>query len=134
MGRPAGSGRPGYHPPACTCVSCVARRSGHKEGRKVWRGRDVTPERSVTERPSDGPRKPRAWFGNEYYDEKARKWRRPGQPGKRGTGFLSGLITLLIGAALAVLVVYPLLPEDTQAKILQVQQEISELAPWLQTR
>ena len=33
----------GNHPPACTCVSCVARRSGPRTGRQVWRGRDITP-------------------------------------------------------------------------------------------
>ena len=33
----------GNHPPACTCVSCVARRRGPQQGRQVWRGRDITP-------------------------------------------------------------------------------------------
>lgn len=33
----------GNHPPACTCVSCVARRRGHQQSRQVWRGRDITP-------------------------------------------------------------------------------------------
>lgn len=33
----------GDHPPACTCVSCVARRRGPQQGRQVWRGRDITP-------------------------------------------------------------------------------------------
>ena len=33
----------GNHPPACTCVSCVARRRGHQQGRQGSRGRDVTP-------------------------------------------------------------------------------------------
>lgn len=134
MSRPAGTGHSGYHPPACTCISCVARRSGYKPGRRVWRGRDVTPERSGAERPPCGPRESRSWFGNEYYDEKARRWRRPGKPLKRGSGFLSGLITLLIGAVLAVLIVYPLLPEDAQAEVLQVQQKVAELAPWLESR
>ena len=32
----------GNHPPACTCVSCVARRGGYQPGRQVWRGRDIT--------------------------------------------------------------------------------------------
>ena len=35
----------GNHPPACTCVSCEARRTGHRSGRQVWRGRDITPGR-----------------------------------------------------------------------------------------
>ena len=34
----------GEHPAACTCVACVAKRSGHRVGRQVWRGRDITPE------------------------------------------------------------------------------------------
>ena len=32
----------GNHPPACNCVSCVARRGGYQPGRQVWRGRDIT--------------------------------------------------------------------------------------------
>ena len=35
----------GNHPPACTCVSCEAKRTGHRPGRQVWRGRDITPGR-----------------------------------------------------------------------------------------
>ena len=44
----------GNHPPACTCVSCVARRSGPREGRQVWRGRDVTPPTPRPVRPGSG--------------------------------------------------------------------------------
>lgn len=56
------------------------------------------------------------------------------QPRTRHVSVLTILITLAVGAALAVLIVYPLLPEDAQAKILQVQQKVAELAPWLQRR
>lgn len=31
----------GSHSPTCTCVGCVSRRSGHREGRRVWRGNDL---------------------------------------------------------------------------------------------
>ena len=44
----------GSHPPTCTCVSCVARRSGPREGRQVWRGRDVTPSTPRPVRPGSG--------------------------------------------------------------------------------
>ena len=44
----------GNHPPACTCVSCVARRSGPREGRQVWQGRDVTPPTPRPVRPGSG--------------------------------------------------------------------------------
>ena len=41
----------GSHPPACTCVSCVARRGGYQPGRQVWRGRDITSRPSGRTRP-----------------------------------------------------------------------------------
>ena len=77
--------------------------------------RESTPENSVAERP----------YG-EIWERLPRRRRRP--------GVLSILITLSVGAALAVLIVYPLLHEDAQAKILQVQQKVAELAPWLRNR
>ena len=58
----------GSHPPACTCVSCVARRGGYQPGRQVWRGRDITsrpagrtqPEPANTVRPQGRARPNRA--------------------------------------------------------------------------
>ena len=119
MGRPAGTGHSDYHPSACTCVSCVARRSGHKPGRKVWRGRDVTPEkpRDVYER------------GRPLHD--VRGWNRLSPLRRHLLSTLSFLVTLSVGAVLAVLIVHPLLPDNAQAKIMQVQQKVAELAPWL---
>ena len=114
MGRPFGTGHSGYHPPACTCVSCVARQSGYRQGRVVWRGRDVTPEPAGRERP----------FGQD--------WGR-GASARRFPGLLSILTTVLVGAALAVLVVYPLLPGSAQADVLRVQRGMAELAPWIQS-
>lgn len=45
----------GNHPPACTCVSCVARRRGHQQGRQVWRGRDITPAGNNPPPPASRP-------------------------------------------------------------------------------
>ena len=42
----------GDHPPACTCVSCVARRRGPRPGRQVWRGRDISPGAGPSHSPS----------------------------------------------------------------------------------
>ena len=81
----------------------------------------------------------RPWWYPEYWARKdklrhvAQGWNRlPSR--RRRPGVLSILVTLSIGAALAVLIVYPLLPEDAQAKILQVQHTVAEITPWLQSR
>ena len=47
----------GNHPPACTCVSCVARRSGSRPGRRVWRGRDISPDPRPAPMPVPRPAK-----------------------------------------------------------------------------
>ena len=44
------------HPPACTCVSCVARRRGPRANRQVWRGRDITPGPAPASVPPPAPR------------------------------------------------------------------------------
>ena len=116
------------HPAYCTCVSCVAQRSGHKPRRKVWRGRDVAPE------------------GDSYWgvvNRQARQVARGTQERERDRvrvpriprrSILAVLLTLAIGAALAVLVIYPLLPHDAQARVDQAQEKVAELAPWLPSR
>ena len=91
----------------------MARRLGHRQGRKIWRGRDVTPSHTSANNP----------YGQ--------RWGRL-PPRKRNLGVLSVLITFSIGAVLAVLIALPLLPEEAKMKILQVQQKVAELAPWLQ--
>ena len=48
----------GNHPPACTCVSCVARRRGHQQGRQVWRGRDITPAGNAPPPPANRSSQP----------------------------------------------------------------------------
>ena len=88
----------------------------------MWRGRDVTPER------------PRDVYERGQPRRDARGWNRASLLRRHLLSILSFLVALLIGAALAVLIVHPLLPDDTQAKIMQVQQKVAELAPWLQSR
>ena len=46
----------GNHPPACTCVSCVARRHGPRTNQQVWRGRDITPGPAPAPAPARAPR------------------------------------------------------------------------------
>ena len=45
---------------------------------------------------------------------------------------LSMMVTLAVGAAIAVLVVYPLLPDDARSWVHSVQEQVEDLAPWLQ--
>jgi hypothetical protein len=84
---------------------------------KWWRGRRI-----------DGP---------EYYrdiypesaesfpaDKESRRWRRHSL---RTAKFL---MILVIGAALVVLVVYPLLPEYAQIQIHNAQDKVARLVPW----
>lgn len=154
----------GVHPPYCTCVSCVARRTGPKPGRKVWRGKDVTRERDSywdvvnrqarqvaaetqekasdpvsTQRSAEGAT--REVQGDPLRQVVDRQARRVGQergrlrvPRMRGRRVLALVLTLAVGATLAVLVVYPLLPDSTQAKVRQAQDKVAELAPWVRNR
>ena len=138
--------RGGVHPPYCTCVSCVARRSGPKPGRKVWRGKDVTSEgdsywdvvnrqaRRVADAAPEQRGDPYREVANHQARRVAHERDRARVPRIRRRSILSLLLTLAIGAALAVLVIYPLLPHDAKAKILRAQEEVTELAPWLDSR
>jgi hypothetical protein len=76
----------------------------------MWRGREGTPKRPKVER----------------------RKRLPSL--RRCVSLLAILITLAVGAAAAVLVVYSLLPDDAQTWVLRVQEKVAELTPWLRSR
>ena len=76
----------------------------------------ATPESSVTE------------------GQQEEQWKRLSSWRRRGAGVLSILTMLSVGAALAVLIVYPLLPERAQVNIMRAQEEVAGLAPWTQSR
>ena len=108
MGRLPGTGHSGYHPPACTCVACVAKRTGYRSNRRVWRGRDITDD--VPPAYGDAP-------------ASVSQFRR-----RRRLGVFAIAASLLAGAVVTVLLIYPLLPVSVQVWIVGVQGQIAALS------